>query len=100
MFRLLLRIITRCRLFFMMGEPLENVFRKMHGFDSVLIEDYSNTDSEMIDLVLRLHVECIFFIENRNLHLQYAKSSLIKCDSIKNKGEDRLIVYRWYESRG
>ena len=85
----------------MMGESLDDVRRKIHGFDTVVLMDHFDSDKiEMIDAMLHLHLEFCCCIPNRNLHLQYVKSSKIKGDLIKNKENDRYIVYKWYESRG
>ena len=101
MFKFLLRVVTRVRLFFMMGESLDDVASKIHGYDSVVtIDHFDSNRTEIIEPLLSKHQECFFCITNRNLHLQYVKSSMIKGNLIKNKEEDRLIVYGWYESRG
>lgn len=83
MIKLLLRIISRFRLNFMMGENLENIKRKMHGYNKITSKDSTDT-IEIIEPLLHQHYECCILINDITLVLYHNK----------------LVVYNWYESYG
>jgi len=94
MLKLLARCLSRFRLRFMMGEPVESVQRKMHGFDGVLVIIRGGHHHSALEFAMEFrHRECCLLVANRSLVLFCAKGSMIADDLIRDKNS--LVVYTW-----
>lgn len=103
MFRFCLRLITRFRLIFMMGEEEDTVLRKIHGYNKVkCVNIHCLPRMEFEDPILYRHQECCcIWVNDKTIVLYCCNQSSLPSELQPkniNKVGDKLIVYRWKES--
>ena len=78
----------------MMGEPIESVARKMHGFSDVQVKIRGVVDPveiEMIEPILYKHCGCI--LHKKYLVLYGVQGSMVADNIIKDKNS--VVAYAW-----
>lgn len=95
-----LRVISRFRLTFMMGESPDNVVRCMHGFDNVHVNVLGKSDTEMIEPIMWMHRECLHRVPNVTLVLTCLPANRILNYPVTPGDETKLVVCRWHQEYG